>query len=84
MRKITERRPTKRERELTEEIGRLKRDEQMNNAEWFRFDRALNGLMRDVAVFVGDEINNPTSINSGRLIAALEKASHTIHDRGAR
>ena len=84
MRKVTARRPTKRERELLEEINRLKRDEQMGNEEYSRFDRALNGLMREVAAFVGDDINNPASINSGRLIAALENASRTIHDRGSR
>lgn len=81
MTKTKERRPTKREGDLAEAIERLERDAPMSNAEYSRFDRALNGLMRDVAAFIGDEINSPASINSGRLIAALERASRIIHDR---
>lgn len=72
---------SERERDLAERIAILERQAEANNAEYGRFCRALEGLMRAVLVEVCSDFAHPTSIACGRLIAAVETASRTVHDR---
>jgi hypothetical protein len=73
---------TERVRDLTARIAKLEADAERDRAEFARFDRALEGLMRAVLQEVVIDYNHPTSIACGRLIAAVEAASRTIHNRG--
>jgi hypothetical protein len=64
-----------------ERAERAERDERRTREESGRYDAALDGLMRDVAAQLADPFCHPTSIASARLIAALERASKTVHSR---
>jgi hypothetical protein len=70
---------TPRERELMERLARADRDELRMREEYTRYNTALEGLMRAVLLEVCSDYAHPTSINCGRLIAAVEIASRTVH-----
>ena len=70
--------PTPRERDLIERLARAERYEQGTREEIGRYAAALEGLMRAVLLFVASEPNRPTSIQSAKLISAVEIASRTL------
>ena len=67
--------------ELTDQIARLEKEAEASNAEFARHHKALEELMRAVLQEACGPFAFTTSIASGRLIAAVETASRTIHDR---
>lgn len=64
------------------ELKRSKDMEDRYHAYVCKVDAAIEGLMRDVLAEVIDQFSHPNSIAAGRLIAAVAKASATIHQQG--
>lgn len=60
------------------ELEQLRRELAGLKAEYVRYDRALNGLMREICRELAVEQNYATSTASARLIEALREASLAV------